>query len=338
MTLNNYRVALPAFPFQAQEDSEELLHGVYMKGLEFRLNAEVTVAGGAGDGVLLAEGVQRLIRRIRVIWDGVTLVDVDGRGAVQISRHVTAQNIAPTALAIPGIQAATPIEVIFRLPFERQYLARPFETVLPPLTVRQQLRLYIDWEPAANVGVGSDPGTGALIFGGDRAVTFNVQPNLTVTQIYATKGKMPWYLPGISSFDAEAFAAANPRLEATVRSSLRFDMAMIRTVQGANAEPQDAINTASLLAGGGVRFIDTIPLADLRAEERFQFPGVNTNQPGYVSTLFADGGLLGNVLNPNSLSNPRWEFDLAAPTAAPGQLRIYTMDLLAVPGVTVIEK
>jgi len=332
MGLNVIREPKPDIAFSTQEEFVDLTPGVFTKRLDLELTGTLTVAGGTTDGTLLAEHVQRLLRSVRVVHDGDEIVDLTGRDLVAITRRDVARALNFTELAAPGAQVATAFRAKFRVPFERHYLADPFNTVLPPAAVRQEFRLFVEWETGETTA-GSDPGSAAFISGGDRDVTFPATPRLRIVQVYAETGILPWWQPRYSSFEVDRFSAADPRVEAEIRRAAIVDALVIAAREDATADPTDALINTVTFRGGARRFIDALRWDLLQDADQEQHPGVD-NTVGYAMMLLADGGKLGNAVNLRNIPNPLLQFDVAAPTAGQGQVTVILSELVSVPGVT----
>ena len=343
MGLNKYMRTLRRMDLAANpRGSVDLIEGQYTSALHLYLQGEVTVAGGTTSGTLVAEGVERLLDNIRLVYDGFHLVNpVEGRELRAISRRMVANIVAADRLADANAQVSTPISLYLMIPFARRYLADPFETVLPPLRVNNEFTLYVDLASTASGGAGSDPGTGALIRGGDRVVTFD-SLTLDVVQEYSRNGKSPLYLPVISVQQTAQFDAANAALPLELRSANRFDGLLLHTVEGPNRDNADLINEISFMSGS-TRFLDRVPIEILNADEQSSFPSVGgraageSDETGYDFLLMADNGKLGNVVDPRVISQPVIEFNVDTPGTTPGLIRAVFMDLITQPGVTAAQ-
>lgn len=332
--LNSHLNPLPVLNYLQGEDHVNLTRDVWLTGLWIRVSATLSVAGGTTDGTLLDGHVARIIRRLRVVWDGEELVDMTGRFLRALTRRAADQGLQETAASAAGTQSGTDIEGHYFVPFARPWLMDPFETVLPPVNVSAELRAYVDFETATSGGSSSDAGTGAIIAGGDRDVTWDTEPDVEIMEAYAEKGTAPAFLPYISELTSfEQFQNASDPHVGQLTGRKRFESMILQTVYGSNQQVQDAIENVTFRAGSR-RYIDRASLAQLRAKERYQFSGVDSDDTGYLFLPFADGGKLGNVINPETLSNPRLELDLAAPTSTPGRVKALMMELRAVPGLT----
>lgn len=333
---NRFMAHLSDMAYQQAEDHLDLLSGVNIMELRCRVNATVDIAAGGGaDGAVNPEGVQRLIKSLHVTWDGIDIVQpIGGRELYAYTARTQPQRVAATNLAGAGIQT-TAVSFEFVIAFARRYLANAGATALPAVKVAQELRMYVQWETGAT-SAGDDAGTAALVTGGTRAITWSVAPTLSVDQVYAKAAWKPVFVPIIAVRNTQQIAAANASLPLELRGKNPFSMALHRYYQGALQNVQDGINRIRLIAGGGsVRLIGNPDYPALASLERSDFVGVAAaDQAGSVGILFADHGRLGTIIDPRALVNPQWEYDLDAPTGAPGFVRSVYDEVMQLPPFT----
>lgn len=323
---------LPDYPHQASGKTEDVLRDVYTRDLSVRMEATVTItAGGGVPGAVRGSGsVTQLLSKFYLNWDGTLLFDVNGPELRRITMFNAAQTISETRLTT-AVVGTYNISGDYLLPFARRDLMNPIETTLPPLPVRQQLRIGVEWEQGRSNAT-SSAGSASLVTGGTTIVTLS-NVRMQVVQNYSKFGAPPFYIPVITSVDSEQFTAANPRLRMPIRSSRRFNAILLHTYNdGDPTNDSDLINTVTLRSGND-SYIDRQDLDVLRAWVRYQYPGINSDA-GWLYLPLADGGKLGNLLNPVLLSNPEFEFDVAAPAPNPGVVRMTLFELITVAGVT----
>lgn len=333
--LNTFMEPLPTFAFQAAAKKADLPESLYIDHIMCVITGTLDVANGAADGTLQTEPIARLIDRLTVKWDGFDLVGpISGRDIAAISRRVQAQTLSTDDITSAGVQAGTEFKLPFIIPFSRQYLADPFNTVLPPLQVNNEFVLEIKWaQDKSNSNAATTAGSGAIIAGGDRDVVLS-DVQLEATTSVARNGAAPWYLPVISAYETEQFSAANPRLVLDMRSPRPFDGVLFRTLEDAAQDPANLISDLTFKSSQ-VRILDNVGINTLRAGEERIFPGVQAaSEVGSNFVLFAGGGKLGNAVIPAELSNPEFNFNVAAPSANPGFIRAVVMELYSVEGVT----
>lgn len=331
-SLNLFLDPLPVFPYQQAPIKENMPRSVHIRDMQARISGTIDVSGGTTDGTLQTEPIARLIRRFTVRWDSFDLIQpMPMRDLAALGRRLVSQPISGTGISSPGVQT-TNFELIFYIPFARAYNADPFDTALPPLTVRKEFVAEVEWDTTVS-NSGSSLGSGAIIAGGDRDVILsNVQLELLPRQA-RTAGR-PWYLPQISAYETVQYSAANPRLTLDIEQNEAFDGILFRELEGANRDPINRINNLSFETKN-VKIFEEVTRDQLRGIEEDQFPGVlDANEAGNLFVRFSDGGKLGNVVNPSELTLPKFEFDVSAPATNPAVIRAITMELLSVPGVT----
>jgi hypothetical protein len=71
-----------------------------------------------------------------------------------------------------------------------------------------------------------------------------------------------------------------------------------------------------------------------------KFPAAgDIGQVGRLFAYFADGGLLGNAVDPDLMTNPKFQFGVVAPVVGPtAQIRSVFMELLTLPGMTAVTR
>lgn len=332
MGLNILHQPLPTFSYQTAKDTEEILKGVHTLDFLCRLSGDLTVTGANGDGTLLSEAEFRLIKSMRLVWDGVDLIEpISGRELAELSRRLFAQSFTNTTVDEVATAETDSFDVFFAFPIRRRYLVNPIEVHLPPLPVSQSLRIEVEWE-TGKTNSSSDAGTAAFSTDSSDTLTLaNVE--LNVVQVFAHDAPKPIFMPTITSYDSEQFTAANPRLEMSMKSTRPMDALLISVREGAAQDYADLINEVTLLSGS-TRWFNSVPYPILHEWEQTQYPAVGDSPVGNLWMPFADGGKLGNALAPASLSNPRFEFDVNAPNTNPGFIRLVQMELMKVPGAT----
>jgi hypothetical protein len=337
MAIDRFVSRLNTFGFAAAEQSQELPQGVNIHAIRGRLTCTVTVAGGAADGALITEGIQRLLARVRVNHDGVDFVQpVDGRQLSQIHARSVAAMVAPVNLAIPGVQAATPVAFDFTIPFSHDYLVAPIDTCLPgTLPVKQNLTLFFAFNQATNAGAGSGLGSGAFVFGGDRAVTLGAVA-LTFEAVYSVTRVAPWAIGGIRTLTTVQIAAANNLLPLSVRGFDPFDGVLFRYLQNVDQDVQEGFNFVDFQAGSGaVSYWRNRTGIMMQREDLGLFPAAAA--AGQVGTIFAriaDNGRLSSAVVPREMPDPNFVFDVAAPGVAPGFVQGTFLTLIKRPGIT----
>jgi hypothetical protein len=333
------RQSLGTVQFGSQVPKVDIPRGMNVHGIEGIVRANVTItAGGGVDGALLTEGAQRMIQQLRVRHDGDDRVSgLDGRRLYKLTARDRLTITPATQLAGAAVQAATPVGFDFALNLARPQLAQPVLTAWPAIMpIRTELAIYVDWNLAAAGGTGSGQGTGALISGGDRVVTFSTPPTLELVLVYSLGDIRPWYLARFRSDTSNQFSSANTQLPYLLAGNKRVLQILHRDLNGATGAAQDGINALTLSSGGGSNvMIGSVPFPILQRSDAGQFPAAEeAGQTGEYFQNFADNGLLGTVLDPRPLSQPRFLYDVDAPSSAPGWIDLTFVELDTLPGVT----
>lgn len=321
--------------FDATTQDADLARGVFLEKLQINIAGTVSIAGGTTNGTVVSDGFARLIRRFRIMRDREAIVDINGRDLLLQTRAGAKVNLTGTELS-SAAAGTYPFSLTLHHYFARPWLVNPFETVLPPMRITSQFKALFDWARDVNAGAGSGAGSGVLVSGGDRAVTFSVAPTINVVQHGTLRGKLPWYLPYMTSIDTEQFAAANPRLRfpiPTGREARRFDSFFISPRQGTLENEADLLNTL-LIGQQGASYYNRVRNTDLRAELQEQFPAFAGELDYFIR--MADGGWLGNVVEPGSMTAPLLEFDVDAPSGT-GIVHLLFNELVTHPEYTLVQ-
>jgi len=333
MGLNKLMEQLPAIAFGAQEQFVDLVPGVLTKAIHLEVEATVDIAGGAASGTVVPEGILNMIDSVRIVHDGDEKVDLSGRLLAQLWRRHVRNMPTPTELANGNVQTTT-VRMKFGVPFARGWLANPFDTVFPPLLARQEFRIFVEWNQAVNAG-SVVAGTGALVAGGDRVVTFTDGPRIRIVQEYAEVGIEPMWAPKYTSFEVDRFTAADRRLQAEMKKGSIIDAILIASRDTATAAPTDALINDLTFRGASRRFIDSLRWDQFQDMDQEIYSGVDgLHRAGYGFYLLADGGKLGNAVNLDAIVNPLLEFDVNAPSGGNGQITVVLSELESIAGVT----
>lgn len=338
--LQKLYAALGTFSFQTAPIQVNLIRGVNIHEVLIKISANVTVTDpGAGvAGTALAEGVQRLISRLRVRHDGVDRTIIDGRWAYRLFMRSGLDSPKASNLADGTAQVATAIEAYVSIPFERPWNAKPFDTVWSGRTpVAQELALYIEPETGKTTAA-SDAGTAALVSGGTMDVTFSTSPTFEVTQVYSTHAVSPLYVPHYIVRATDPFSAARTDLEFSLLGLPRFDAVLMRNLYGTNVLPQDGTNYFTFqIAGGATKYYNRTPFPVLQLMERRGFPLtqiVSESRTGELLAQFTDKGRLSSIVVPSAMNDPRFVFDVDTPTSGEGRIHMLFSELHKIPGVT----
>lgn len=326
--LNKTVLNLGSIGFNAQRQSIELDPGLPTSEIRLLLTGTVTVAGAAADAVILDDPLMRLISSIRVERDGNPIVrDIPGRDMDGIWRRHVVQQASQSVPTQAQLRAAGSYAFRYAtgIPFATRWLSRPWDVHLPPLRTNTGLRLYIDWNQTVFGGAGSGAGSGALVDVGTDTYTFSVAPSVQVTQVGHPKNATRDSAKGFGvrkyeQFRTQTWAAATAQLTETIKSGRSFDLHLLRQSYGALERTQNSITSVSFLASLQ-EFLRNNSAHDLRQAEAELFPGVNS-ETGYLAILWAEMGMLTNIVVPGQHTNLRYEFNVAAPTAGNGLIAV----------------
>lgn len=344
--LNNRLIPLESIEYSTAEQKIVMEPQVATERVDFLLTGQITVVGAVGDGAAFADAVQRLITRLRIKKDNFTLVDADLRGLyVNYLGNIGAVPTSTLPLADPDSAATFDFALPFSYHFNSPYTARPFDTHLPPLPVRNRLEVIVNWATDAQ-SAGSDPGTGAMLSAGTDTYTFSEGPTLQIVQASSPReGIEPQWVPVFESFDVREWSAATPRLAGRFDNDRRFSRLIVRQTYGATDLLEDSIVDLSLRATGQ-QWFDEVPAGILRDEAEAIYPAfrdwtfaggaVDTAGPltGYHILTFLNGGLLGGHVNPVEHTDLQLLLNVATPTAGDGLVRVYQNQLVGVEGFT----
>lgn len=335
MAINTLYEPLITFGYRQEEQNVDILRGVYTQGFLLRMTGTLDVAGGTTDGTVLSENVARLLTTFRNVWDGLDISppDMNGRFLAALTNRSFSQPPRVTNVESAAI-GSTDFSAEWYFPLARPWLGDPFNTVMPPLPVGKQLRIYVRMETGAS-NPSSDPGTGAFIAGGDRTVTLS-NVRFTITQQYAEKGVAPMFLPIYAVETSRSWGASLSNLEFELNGENRFDSLLLQQTFGANAETADLVNLVSFLSGSK-RWLNEMEYEQLKAEDYRKFPAIPVPDKGYLMIPFADGGKLGNAVDPVELHNPRMIFDASAPSSGEAVIRVLQSELVTVPEITRVQ-
>lgn len=341
MAFDQRLVTLEDVNYGASTQQINLERGVPTSELRCRLTASVTVTGANADAVILDDAMQRLISSIKVQWDSDALVDsIPLRDLYQVYARTVPQIPTQTEPTQAQLRAAATYayELNFSIPFAWGFLRNKWDTHLPALPVRRQLKMFVEWnQDRVNAGT-DDKGTGAFISAGTDAYTWSVEPVLEVTQVthpLAAAGARPFYLPVITQMVTDTWTAATSRLVHELPDNRDFIMHIMRNTYGTNDALEDAINTVGFRATGE-EWYDDISLDILRAIEAEQFPAVN-NSTGYLGLMFASGGSIMKRIQPKTHNGLKYELNVATPTSGNGLVTITSLQLLAAKPYTVAQ-
>jgi hypothetical protein len=328
--------------YQTEERQIDLPRGVNIHKILLRVNATVTIVdpGAGAAGTVLAENAARLLRGITLRHDGVDRAIIDGRWGYRMMRASALDYPINVNLVNGAAQVGTPIEAWLVLPFERPWNAKPVDTIWPAhMPVTQELSLRLQWETGrCNAVANTAQGSTALVqTDSTMSVTFATGPTVDVFVYYSTNRINPAFTPHYTVRNTDPFAAANTVLPFSLMGLPRFDSIFLRDLYGPFNLPQDGVNNITFqVAGGATRYWNLAPFALLQMEERAGFPGVTLTGDTRVGDVLLqphDKGRLTTTIVPSSMNDPRFLFDVDAPTAPTGRVSMLYCELYKIPGI-----
>lgn len=116
--------------------------GFLLRGLSFRVNGSVTVAG-AGTATAVPESPFTLIRLLEIVLDGRdTIVRLTGAQLQALSRFYN--SAVPQFQAPAGTAGTNPFSCFFNVPFELPYSVKPIDTLLDT-RLYEQIQVRVQW-------------------------------------------------------------------------------------------------------------------------------------------------------------------------------------------------
>lgn len=308
----------------------ELPRNKHLLALVLTLEATVSIAGGSADGSVRTDGLLRLLPDLNVkIGSDFRYPPGFGfRKHARVQKRMTEQ-----ALVLDQISGASTSVSSETLRAEGMivFAPDPFGAGIsdihePPISTRTTARLKGNWETGQAGSGSSDAGTGALISGGDRDVTWDDFPTLQVTPLYLHDAPRPYYkmMASVSNQEGGVFTGAGDvkvRLDETEEDLI---MAIATALEnGAERDRYDGFDTVTVGKRADMQNIDVRQLSVL---ERRRFPAVPSAEAVQEFALnFAHEGRLGTVARPMAdFSQPHIEFSVNAPTGD-GNIELITL-------------
>ena len=337
MSLNLQKVPLETINRSTSEQTIDMIPDTPTMRLDCVLAGSLEVdATGNNDGAVFADAAERLVKRIRILKDSFPLVDADLRGIYQDFIRNVLQ--APTRDDLTSAEVDGVGTYTFRLPFtiffSSPFLARPFDTHLPALPVRNSLRMIVEWGATAQ-SAGSGAGTGDMLSAGTDVYTWAVEPTIEVVQVIAPKaGIKPFAVPVFESFDLPTWDGAVANLTGRFDNDRAFARLILRQTYGATDLLEDGMNFLTFKAAGQ-RWIDRVAFATLRDDDQATHPAIGT-EVGYLAMNFTNGGKLGGAVQPRQHTDLQLVFDADDPTSGSGLIRVYQRQIIGIEGKTVL--
>lgn len=298
----------------------EIIRGVKTHAILFRVAAQATITGGAG-GTVNAEGLQRLIERVKIIENGQTTIEVTGRALGYLTGR--AQRQAANINQLSATAAATyQLSADFVLDFASIYGADPSETCY----VERDSR----FPTVIEVTFTTNPQTALISGTGLTLDSMSIAP----TQMYDPVSQvMPFFLPRIklvssgsitgtiTGFPVYLYPEAGARVESVLLHALT-DGVTTATVLNGNVT----------LRGDKYRYVDTVSRYTMLNEARrfLNFPAVSLSYFELFSRFY---GKLSEMYISGQDDNLRVEADVTNGGTA-STFDAYLLQKLPIPGYT----
>lgn len=324
------RTQLDDIGFSAGElrPSRDLDPSTLTTELVIDIEAQVDVAGGAGDGNLIREQPLTLVKAIRV-YDGASapIINIDPRPLRQLAERQGAKALTGLALAGGGVQANTEVRQQLRLKFSDARSVSPIETALVARNP-DQFKVEIEW-------VGAALKSGLVDALNDRAFTFDYA-RVRIQQRHDPhsyrKGIRPLFLPRIRTVEQSA-AQTTQELALKIETTNRLRSILLWSVD--NDVTTEAIINRITMKDDQETYWDRVYARSHHEFEQAEYGGATDDASiamAYFLMEFPEYGRLGQVWSPGQGTHPRLVLDVTG--AAARQVRAVLTELEVVPGVT----
>lgn len=285
--------------------------------LVLRLSGTLDVAGGTGAGTIHPEGPYTLLRKVQIIVNGRTELDLDGqfwRALTEIwfSHPPRTTNVASLAAA-----ASNPFEGFLIIPFVSPKSVVPWNTAFPAnAVIKNGFSLRVEW---GNLN--------SLADGEDGALSFSVSPTLEVMRAISREPNRIFQAQTQMLQKGQAISATgNHRV--TLPQNVAIRALLLRTEGGsgdfASGVAQSGILTDfTLTSASGLKNYDQITDDLLREESRLFGDLAAADQfAGYHYVEFAENGKLRLALRTRDLNDPALTLNIGS--VAAGNVRAET--------------
>lgn len=321
------------FDLDANNESAEfeLPRNVHLLALILTLDATVSIAGGSSDGDVRSEGMLRLLPdlNVKIGSEFVYPPQFGFRQHRRVQDRMSSQQLVQDTLSGAGTSVSSEAlqaegMVIFAPDPLGDGVADIHE---PPISTKKTARLKLTWN-TDEAGTGtSDPGTGALISGGDRNVTFDSGPTLRVTPVYLHDAPRPYYRLRAVTSDQEGGVFTGTGDRKVRLDETEEDLIMAIATAHENGAERDLYDGFSDVSIGKRADLQNIDVRALSILERKDFPGVPAASAlREVGISFAHQGKLGTVARPISdFSQPRLKFTVDTAPTGDGNIELITL-------------
>lgn len=308
--------------------SQSMTRQVQHLGLDIRLRADVTIAGGIADGAVQNRGfAAALIRRININENGDRSTEIDPRALKVLSAGVMAPREQLQVAALPDgtAQANTILEDFVHLPFANPLLGSPHETNFLERDPDQPLDVEIETVV--------DPDA-ALILGGDRVLTVNAFTAEIGHEMDRASAQLPTFIPLYRQIANEPVGGALSDHAIVLKPKGFVAMLLVQQIGGGIYEVSDVISRMELKGTNVKHFEGRFTDDFYRQRHERKFGGVIP--AGYTVFNFLENGRFGGIHNPITDPDLRLIVDAdVSATAGASSIRIWALEFNQDPQLTV---
>lgn len=310
----------------------QLIKAVRTFALQLRLRLTATLAGGPATAINNGGSPWAVFNRVGIDENGAQNIAFDPLAAVTLTQMFAPRDTdkGRTRLTLLADGAYNLEESIF-IPFSGVQTAGPAESIFMERDVRRDLKAFVNQDVASGVGrLVRTPGTCAIS---------NV--SVSVSQRYdVDRQDRTILLPVIRDVELSVNGAST-EFPFKIDSVRYLQGMIIRQITDGAGEVDDIISALALRAdnrdiiGPGLKSYE-----EAQADAQMIFPG-DVVPRGTLPVWFRQGGRLSNVLNPNTMSNLKFVFNVAPSVTAGAtnsRIRITLLELERVEGLTVDPK
>jgi len=299
----------------------ELLRGVKTHALLLRVDADITITGAAG-GTVNAEGLLRLIKRVKVIENGDTTWEVEGRALGYMTGRGQRQAANVTALANANAQANTLLAADLVIDFAHIWGADPSETCYVERDSRFPTLVEIEWATSPQTELIS--GTG---------LTLN-SATVKTTQMYDPVSQvMPFFLPRLKLISSDAVTGTITKFPIFLypEAGARIDFALLHALTD-GVSSASVVNGDVTLRGDKFRYVDAVNRNTILNELR-RFHNAPTVSLAYLEFPSRIYGKLSEMFITGQDDNFRAEIDATNPGTST-VFNAYLREGIPIPGYT----
>lgn len=290
-----------------------------------RISSSVTIAGGPVTAIRNAGSLLSQFLEVGLNENGEDVVRHEPRLLGLITQANAARVISSSRLTSTA-NGVTALEETLLIPLANPRAVNPAETAFVARDPRAALQAFVTWQP--NVAT--------LVNAGAATVTI-ATPTVTIEQHYDDEtGEFP---PVLRPFYQDLVQpVTNTQLNVPFYIKTSRYIRAFAIQQDTNVGEVADILSGLILRGDRRVYYgpNAIPFTDLQRKQEFEFAG-DVFRSGYLYIDLQRSGRLSNIVNPNTDTNLRFEFN-TAPSAAVGatssSIRIAVLGLEVVPGVT----